>query len=62
MIRRVKEHTETELQKIADIETNLPSWDTVSTYINNIDSIPKARAAILKIARVVYWLAKNKST
>ena len=42
------------------IETNLPSWSQVETALDNISTLAEAKAALKKIARVVYWLAKNK--
>lgn len=48
-------------QKAEDIELNLPSWAEVESYISKVDSIAKAQAVLLKLARVVYWLAKNKA-
>ena len=38
---------------------NLPSWDLVSTAVDNIDSLNSAKAFIKKLSRVVYWLAKG---
>uniref|UniRef100_A0A6M3K2M6 Uncharacterized protein n=1 Tax=viral metagenome TaxID=1070528 RepID=A0A6M3K2M6_9ZZZZ len=59
---------EARLAKIAKIEarllsinTNLPSWAEVEIAINAVDSLAKARAVLLKLARVVYWLAKNEA-
>jgi len=39
---------------------NLPSWDIVSTAIENIGSLSDAKAFLLKLARVVYWLVKDR--
>lgn len=64
MIRRIREYTDAEQQKISDIETSLPSWTQVSSAIDNAitdTSINRAalRTIIKKLARVVYWLAKK---
>lgn len=47
------------IQKPLDIETNLPSWAQVETYLDGINTLAEARTALKKIARVVYWLAKG---
>lgn len=44
------------------IDTYLPSWNTVQTAVNNIANLTDAKAFILKLAKVVYWLAKRKTT
>lgn len=41
------------------IITNLPSWTQVDAAITNIGNLADAKAFIRKLARVVYWLAKN---
>lgn len=38
---------------------NLPSWNAVETTINNVSSLTEAKVVLLKLARVVYWLAKD---
>jgi len=38
---------------------NLPRWALVETTINNIGNLADAKAFLLKLARVTYWLAKN---
>jgi len=48
----------TPMQK--DISDNLPSWEHVSMAVDNIATLADAKAFLLKLARVVYWLAKNK--
>lgn len=42
-----------------DINMNLPSWSQVDTAITNIANLTDTKAIIRKLARVVYWLAKN---
>ena len=49
------------LQKIQDIIDNLPSWSAVENSINNISNMSQAKVVIKKLARIVYWLAKNTS-
>ena len=51
-----------QIQRQADIDTNLPSWNQVATAINNIANLADAKAILLKMARVEYWLAKNSPT
>lgn len=48
------------LQRETDINTNLPTWQKVSGEIDGITSLAGAKVALKKIARVVYWLAKNQ--
>jgi hypothetical protein len=48
-----------QIQKQNDIDTNFPSWNQVATAINNISTLAEAKAILLKMARVEYWLAKN---
>jgi hypothetical protein len=45
--------------RASSISTNFPSWTVVSNAINNISNIADAKAILLGLARVVYWLAKN---
>lgn len=47
--------------KIAAISDNLPSWEQVETAVNNIGNLADAKAFLRKLARVVYWLAKDKA-
>jgi hypothetical protein len=42
------------------IDDNLPSWSQVETALDNISNLAEAKAALKKIAKVVYWMAKNK--
>ena len=42
------------------IDDNLPSWAQVETALDNISNLAEAKAALKKIARVVYLLAKNR--
>jgi hypothetical protein len=39
---------------------NLPSWQQVSDAIDSATTIAALKVIVKKIARVVYWLAKNK--
>jgi len=48
-------------QKVQDMIDNLPSWAAVEININNIANLASAKAFLLKLARVVYWLAKNSA-
>lgn len=51
--------TDTEKARQQVIVTNLPSWAQVNTAVTNISNLTEAKAFIRKLARVVYWLAKN---
>jgi len=48
--------------KAKAITDNLPSWAAIEAAINAADTIPKLRAIVLKIARVLYWDVKNTQT
>jgi hypothetical protein len=41
---------------------NLPSWKQVSDSIDGAANLAEAKVIIKKLARVVYWLAKNSAT
>jgi hypothetical protein len=43
------------------LSDNLPSWDKVSTTVDNIANLADAKVFLKKLARVVYWLAHNKA-
>lgn len=45
--------------KLAAIQDNLPSWNTIKTAIESATTIAALKVIIKKLARVVYWLAKN---
>lgn len=47
--------------KLAAIADNLPSWTQVSTAVANIANLADAKVFLKKLARVVYWLAKDKA-
>jgi len=40
---------------------NLPSWAIVDQAVTNISDLASAKVFIRKLARVLYWLARNKS-
>ena len=40
---------------------NLPSWVQVEIAVGNIASLADAKAFLKKLARVVYWLARDKA-
>jgi flagellar biosynthesis component FlhA len=46
--------------KAQAIVDNLPSWATVDSAITAIANLADAKAFIRKLARVLYWLAKDK--
>ena len=47
-------------QKAADIVDSLPTWQQVSNAIDEVSTIAGLKVVVKKLARVVYWLAKNK--
>jgi len=47
-------------QKAQDIIDNLPSWAQVATAVDNIANLADAKIFLKKLARITYWLAKNK--
>ena len=51
-----------EQTKLAAIQENLPDWDTIKTAIENATTIAALKVIITKLARVVYWMAKNSET
>lgn len=38
---------------------NLPSWSAVQTAVDNISNLADARVFLKKLARIVYWLARD---
>ena len=40
---------------------NLPSWAQVDQAVTNISNLADAKAFIRKLARLVYWLARDKA-
>lgn len=48
-----------EYQKDKDISDSLPSWQVVSKAIDNAADLAMLKVIVKKIARVVYWTAKN---
>lgn len=50
-----------EVQKAADIASNLPSWEKVKAAIDAAFTDVKQNAVVTKLARVVYWLAKGSA-
>lgn len=48
------------VQHQLDIVDSLPSWKQVSDAIEAATTIAALKAIVKKMARVVYWLAKNK--
>lgn len=54
-----EEAKQNELDKKQAIIDNLPSWLQVQDTINNISNLAEAKAYLLKLSRVVYWLAKD---
>jgi len=39
---------------------NLPSWAIVDQAVTDISDLPSAKAFIRKLARIVYWLARDQ--
>ena len=46
-------------QRVQELVENLPTWLRVSRAVDNISNLADAKAFLKKLARVVYWLAKN---
>jgi len=46
--------------KIQAMVDNLPSWAIVDQAVTDISDLPSAKAFIRKLARVVYWLARDQ--
>lgn len=46
--------------KTQDFLDNIPSWAGVSTAVDNIANLADAKVFIKKLARIVYWLARDK--
>jgi hypothetical protein len=43
------------------ISDNLPSWATVQAAVTNIANLADTKAYLLKLSRVIYWLAKGQA-
>ena len=48
--------------KAQEIEDNLPTWQQISDAIDNATTVAALKVIVKKMARILYWLAKNKST
>ena len=46
-------------QRVQELIENLPTWLRVSNAVDNISNLAGAKVFLKKLARVVYWLAKN---
>lgn len=59
--RIAAEQAEAELlaAKTQSFNENLPSWIAVETAVDNIANLADAKSFLKKLARVVYWLAKD---
>jgi adenylosuccinate synthase len=47
--------------RVQAVVANLPSWSQVNAAVTAISSLADAKAFIRKLARVVYWLAKDSA-
>jgi hypothetical protein len=47
--------------KLAEIDSLLPSWAQVESYLDGLANLADVKVALKKIARVVYRLAKHTS-
>jgi hypothetical protein len=47
-------------KKAQDIANSLPAWATVKAAIEGADTFSKVGAIMLKMARPLYWLARNQ--
>jgi len=44
------------------IEGDLSSWDQLSTSVDKIENLADAKVFIKKLARIIYWLAKDSES
>ena len=51
-----------DLAKAQALIDNLPSWQQVSDAIDAATTVAALKVIVKKVARVVYWLAKNSAT
>ena len=49
-------------QRAQDVSDSLPSWQQVSDAIDGAFPAGAQRTVVKRLARVVYWLAKNTSS
>lgn len=54
--------TQAETAKLQAITDNLPSWTEVEAAIDGVTTIAGLKVVVKRLARVVYWLAKNSAT
>ena len=59
-ISAMEEVAARERLKSQAIEENLPTWSEIDTAITNATTIAALKVIIRKMARVLYWLAKNR--
>jgi hypothetical protein len=50
------------VQKAQDIADNLPTWQQVSDAIDAATTLAAMKVIVKKLAKIVYWLAKNSAT
>jgi hypothetical protein len=48
------------MKRITDINTILPSWSQVLNRIDAISNLADAKVVLKNIAKIVYWLVKNR--
>lgn len=48
-------------QKLQDIANNLPSWTEIEAAIEAVTSIAGLKVMVKRLARVVYWLARDRA-
>ena len=61
VIAAKEEAMTTEATITQEVASKLPSWATVEKAVNDISSLPEAKAFILKLARVTYLHVKGKA-
>jgi hypothetical protein len=49
-----------QIARALDVDTNLPSWKAVSDAIDAATTLAAMKIIVKKMARVLYWLEKNK--
>lgn len=60
--RTMAEFAIIENQRKLHFNNILPSWSQVEIACDSISSLAEAKTFLNKLARVVYWLARNSET
>lgn len=60
VLPEVRAKNEKEAKRKQDFIDALPSWQQVADAIDGVTTIAGLKVVVKKLARVVYWLARNK--